>query len=134
MLYLRGCPSLSDFRKQKLLAQCRELVPALRDLHADYLHVVELDEALSAAEQEILEKLLTYGPAQSAADVATPAVIIMPRPGTISPWSSKATDIVHNCGLEIGHARRARYCLLLQQRERRTPGGSGTGRVVAAAA
>mgnify|MGYP002227811336 CR=1 FL=1 len=23
-----------------------------------------------------------------------------PRPGTISPWSSKATDIAHNCGLQ----------------------------------
>jgi phosphoribosylformylglycinamidine synthase len=100
MLYLRGCPSLSDFRKQKLLAQCREQVPALRDLRADYLHVVELDEALSSVERDILEKLLTYGPERSAGDVAEVAVIVMPRPGTISPWSSKATDIVHNCGLE----------------------------------
>jgi len=100
MLYLRGCPSLSDFRKQKLLAQCRELVPALCDLHADYLHIVELEEALSAAEQGILEKLLTYGPEQAAAADEGVAVIVTPRPGTISPWSSKATDIVHNCGLE----------------------------------
>jgi len=100
MLYLRGCPSLSDFRKQKLLSQCRELVPALRDLRADYLHIVELEEALSAAEQDILEKLLTYGPQPAApADMAV-TVIVTPRPGTISPWSSKATDIVHNCGLE----------------------------------
>jgi phosphoribosylformylglycinamidine synthase len=100
MLYLRGCPSLSDFRKQKLLAQCRELVPALCDLRADYLHVVELDEALSTVEREILEKLLTYGPERSTADIAAAAVIVTPRPGTISPWSSKASDIVHNCGLE----------------------------------
>jgi phosphoribosylformylglycinamidine synthase len=104
MLYLRGCPSLSDFRKQKLLAQCRELVPALRDLRADYLHVVELDEALSSVERDILEKLLTYGPDRSAGDVAEAAVIVTPRPGTISPWSSKATDIVHNCGLERSRA------------------------------
>jgi len=100
MLYLRGCPFLSDFRKQKLLAQCRELVPALHDLRADYLHIVELEEALSAAEQELLEKLLTYGPAQAAAADTAAAVIVTPRPGTISPWSSKATDIVRNCSLE----------------------------------
>jgi phosphoribosylformylglycinamidine synthase len=100
MLYLRGCSSLSDFRKRKLLAQCRERVPALSDLRADYLHIVELDETLSSAEQDILEKLLTYGPAQSTADPADPTVIVTPRPGTISPWSSKATDIIHNCGLE----------------------------------
>ncbi|MGD8618168.1 MAG: phosphoribosylformylglycinamidine synthase, partial [Gammaproteobacteria bacterium] len=100
MLYLRGCPSLSDFRKQKLLAQCRERVPVLRDLRADYLHIVELEETLSAAEQDILEKLLTYGPAQSTVLEATATVTVTPRPGTISPWSSKASDIVHNCGLE----------------------------------
>jgi phosphoribosylformylglycinamidine synthase len=100
MLYLRGCPSLSDFRKQKLLAQCREPVPGLRDLRAEYLHIIETEEALSAAEQDILEKLLTYGPTRSDADDAPPTVIVTPRPGTISPWSSKATDIVHNCGLE----------------------------------
>ncbi len=100
MLYLRGCPSLSEFRRLKLLAQCRELVPVLCDLRADYLHVVELDEALSTAEQDILEKLLTYGPEQSAEAVPVPEIIVIPRPGTISPWSSKASDIVHNCGLE----------------------------------
>jgi len=100
MLYLRGCPALSDFRKQKLLAQCRELLPGVCDLRADYLHIVELDEALAPAEQDILEKLLTYGPERSADEIPAAAVIVAPRPGTISPWSSKASDIVHNCGLE----------------------------------
>jgi phosphoribosylformylglycinamidine synthase len=100
MLYLRGCPALSDFRKQKLLAQCRELLPAICDLRADYLHIVELDEALTPAERDILEKLLTYGPERSADEIPAAAVIVAPRPGTISPWSSKASDIVHNCGLE----------------------------------
>jgi len=100
MLYLRGCPALSDFRKQKLLAQCRELQPSVCDLRADYLHIVELDEPLAPAEQDILERLLTYGPERPADDIPAAAVIVVPRPGTISPWSSKASDIVHNCGLE----------------------------------
>jgi len=100
MLYLRGCSSLSAFRKQKLLAQCRERVPVLGDVQAEYLHIVELDEVLSATEHKVLEKLLTYGPMQPAGEDAAATVIVTPRPGTISPWSSKATDIVHNCGLE----------------------------------
>jgi len=100
MLYLRGCPALSDFRKQKLLALCRERVPTLLDLHADYLHIVELDEPLTAAERVVLERLLSYGSAQSVEEPGEPAAIVVPRPGTISPWSSKAGDIVHNCGLE----------------------------------
>ncbi len=42
---------------------------------------------------------MTYGPVR---DQETPDgldIIVLPRLGTISPWSSKATDIAHNCGL-----------------------------------
>ncbi len=36
-------------------------------------------------------------------------VFVAPRQGTISPWSSKATDILHNCGLkEIKRIEQAR--------------------------
>ncbi len=99
MLYLRGCPAHSQFRLDKLIGQCRELLPDLAGLAADYLHIAELDEPLSAHERDILEKLLHYGPHQTAAPAEGPTLIVVPRPGTISPWSSKATDIVHNCGL-----------------------------------
>jgi len=104
MLYLRGCPAHSEFRLNRLLEQCRELVPALGGLAADYLHIAELDEPLDAREREILERLLHYGPRQPAARVKGLDIIVVPRPGTISPWSSKASDIVHNCGL--GRVRR----------------------------
>jgi phosphoribosylformylglycinamidine synthase len=100
MLHLRGCPAHSDFRLGKLLAQCREQLPALVRLGADYLHIAELDAPLSVAELDVLEKLLSYGPSQSSAATAGVSLIVVPRPGTISPWSSKATDIVHNCGLD----------------------------------
>ena len=100
MLHLRGCPALSDFRLQKLLGQITGHVPSLAGLHAEYLHIVELDEALSGDEQDVLEQLLSYGPASPADRPAGITFVVVPRPGTISPWSSKATDIVHNCGLE----------------------------------
>ena len=100
MLYLRGCPAHSEFRLNKLLEQCREQLPALAGLAADYLHIAELDEPLDAHERVILEKLLHYGPCQPAAPAEGQSFIVVPRPGTISPWSSKATDIVHNCGLD----------------------------------
>jgi phosphoribosylformylglycinamidine synthase len=100
MLHLRGCPALSDFRKQKLLTQLGEHLPALTGLRADYLHIAELNETLSAGEQLVLEKLLSYGPDKPDADAAGVPLIVVPRPGTISPWSSKATDIVHNCDLD----------------------------------
>jgi phosphoribosylformylglycinamidine synthase len=100
MLHLRGCPALSDFRLQKLREQVALQVPSLTTIEAEYLHVAELDEALDDEQQTVLRKLLSYGPAHAGDPPAGIALIVVPRPGTISPWSSKATDIVHNCGLE----------------------------------
>jgi len=100
MLYLRGCPALSDFRLHKLLRQLQECVPEVAGLSADYLHIVELEERLSGEEQHILDRLLTYGPDRSKTMAPGLQLVVVPRPGTISPWSSKATDIVHNCDLE----------------------------------
>ena len=100
MLHLRGCPALSDFRLQKLREQVAAQLPSLTGIQAEYLHVAELDAALNDEQQTVLEKLLSYGPARSGDAPAGISLIVVPRPGTISPWSSKATDIVHNCGLE----------------------------------
>ncbi len=100
MLHLRGCPALSDFRLQKLRVQIKSHVSSLAGIHAEYLHIAELDEALSGHEQVVLEQLLSYGPDLPESRPVGIALVVVPRPGTISPWSSKATDIVHNCGLE----------------------------------
>ncbi|MCH2325535.1 MAG: phosphoribosylformylglycinamidine synthase, partial [Pseudomonadales bacterium] len=54
------------------------------------------------AESAPLNLLLKYGnPAEPIEEGQQSAVkrLVIPRPGTISPWSSKATDILHNCGL-----------------------------------
>lgn len=104
MPHLRGGPALSEFRSHKLLRQIRECVPDVTRISAVYLHVTELEERLTGAEQAILEQLLTYGPPQRDDDITGISLLVVPRPGTISPWSSKATDIIHNCG--IGKVRR----------------------------
>jgi phosphoribosylformylglycinamidine synthase len=100
MLHLRGCPALSSFRLQKLLAQVQQHLPSLTGIHAEYLHIAELDDPLSPDEQGVLTQLLSYGPEPAASRPAGFTCVVVPRPGTISPWSSKASDIVHNCGLE----------------------------------
>ena len=101
MLILRGSPALSDFRLRKLL---QDLVAAglpVCGLSAEFVHVVETANAreLTAAERGVLEKLLSYGPRRAARPVKGLLQVVAPRPGTISPWSSKATDIAHICGL-----------------------------------
>jgi len=99
MLTLRGAPALSSFRKQKLLQQLQAADSSVSAVYAEYMHFAELSESLSSAEQEVLAKLMHYGPSEAVEEPAGVAYVVVPRPGTISPWSSKATDIVHNAGL-----------------------------------
>ena len=99
MLILPGSPALSPFRIQKLLQDLAVAGLPVRALSATFMHVADLSAELTAPEQVVLEKLLTYGPTRSAAPVHGILQVVAPRPGTLSPWSSKATDIAHICGL-----------------------------------
>ncbi|MBA3850515.1 MAG: phosphoribosylformylglycinamidine synthase, partial [Opitutus sp.] len=99
MLTLRGSPALSTFRLQKLLQDFQSAGLPVRAVAADFVHVVETTADLTADERSVLEKVLTYGPSRAAVEIAGLTLIVAPRPGTISPWSSKATDIAHICGL-----------------------------------
>ncbi|MEW6752935.1 MAG: phosphoribosylformylglycinamidine synthase [Candidatus Latescibacterota bacterium] len=97
-LLFQGPVALSEFRRERLLGRCRRLVPSLADLWADHLYAVQTSRPLAGGEHQRLEGVLgTGGPADPGSDLA---VVVAPRPGTISPWSSKATDILHNCGLD----------------------------------
>ncbi len=99
MLILRGSSALSPFRLQKLLADLVAAGLPARALAAGFVHVAEVEGELSAAQHTVLEKLLTYGPTRARDSLSGLVQVIAPRPGTISPWSSKATDIAHICGL-----------------------------------
>jgi phosphoribosylformylglycinamidine synthase len=100
MRLFRGAPALSAFRIERLLATLRRIEPAIRGLSADYLHFVELHRPLAPGENAVLERLLDFD--ARAPDGGPPGQLLLtvPRPGTISPWSSKASDIAHVCGLE----------------------------------
>ena len=71
----------------------------MRAVSAVFFHVAEVTADLAPGQRDVLEKLLTYGPRRAAARVDGLLQVVAPRPGTISPWSSKATDIAHICGL-----------------------------------
>ncbi|QOR37782.1 phosphoribosylformylglycinamidine synthase [Billgrantia diversa] len=106
MLELRGAPALSAFRHDKLLAALRARVPEVESLRAAYVHFVDHSGEFSDEERNLLGQLLDYGirsgsdEPQSALDSEGQLFLVVPRIGTQSPWSSKATDIAHNCGLE----------------------------------
>ncbi|MFJ1337299.1 phosphoribosylformylglycinamidine synthase [Pseudomonas caricapapayae] len=100
MLILRGAPALSAFRHGKLLEQLSQKVPAVSGLYAEFAHFAEVDGDLTADQQHVLARLLKYGPSVPVQEPTGRLFLVMPRFGTISPWSSKASDIAHNCGLE----------------------------------
>ncbi|MBV9344422.1 MAG: phosphoribosylformylglycinamidine synthase [Gammaproteobacteria bacterium] len=102
MLQLEGPPALSAFRTSKLLERLQALQPAVESLAARYLHLIELARPLTVTERTVLEELLVYGPRlpHAAPRGYSEPIIIVPRAGTISSWSSKATDIARVCGLE----------------------------------
>ncbi|AGA91185.1 phosphoribosylformylglycinamidine synthase, single chain form [Thioflavicoccus mobilis 8321] len=99
MLVLRGAPALSAFRIDKVERRLAEVLGRPIRVYAELMHFADLTEALTGAEREVLERLLRYGPSIPAHEPAGRLVLIVPRPGTISPWSSKATEIARNCGL-----------------------------------
>ncbi|MFT6903210.1 MAG: phosphoribosylformylglycinamidine synthase, partial [Colwellia sp.] len=99
MKTLRGAPALSDFRVKKLLAQCAELKLPITDIYAEFTHFVHILADLNDEEFQVLQQLLKYGPSIEEHEPVGQFLLVTPRPGTISPWSSKSTDIAHNCGL-----------------------------------
>jgi phosphoribosylformylglycinamidine synthase len=104
LMTVRGTPAFSDFRREKLLALCREQVPEVASLFADLVHFIDASPPLTEDERTILYRLLEYGPSIPLGSWAGSRLVVVPRPGMSSPWSSKATEITHRCGLR--HMRR----------------------------
>jgi phosphoribosylformylglycinamidine synthase len=99
MLVLRGTAALSQFRIDKLLASLKARCPRIESMTTAYQFFVDTTTTLSGFEQNVLESLLHHGAEAPKLAENASLVLVVPRPGTISPWSSKATDIAHSAGL-----------------------------------
>jgi phosphoribosylformylglycinamidine synthase len=106
MQVMFGASALSLFNNSKLLKVLQSKISGIDAIDARYVHLLDTTQALTEDQIKIVGSLLSYGTAYSHSVIAAdPAVditlerVVTPRPGTISPWSSKATDIIHNCGL-----------------------------------
>ena len=115
VLQLQGPPALSSFRQEKLVAQLREIVPEISEVSARFTHFAELSKELAADELDVLAALLSYGPHMPDVAEGGFRITVLPRVGTISPWSSKATDIAQICGLSslLRVERGVEYCIAL---------------------
>ena len=114
MFELPGGPVFSPFRYEKLLARLQSADHRVSGFDARYVHFVDVEERLTDTELDLLQQLLDSG-SVLAVDPAGHGLWVVPRIGTLSPWSTKATDIAHNCGLHKIHRieRGIRYDLRL---------------------
>ena len=100
--YLRGVSALSGFRVEKLLQKAAALGLPQADLKSEFWYFVHSAADLDGAAVEKMQALLEAERVENVPQVSEGLhlFLITPRIGTISPWSSKATDIAHNCGLD----------------------------------
>ncbi len=99
LLVLPGGNALSDFRRAKLEERLRAVAPEVQAVSARWLVVAQVARSLTPEERRVLEQLLDDGSPRWST-TGGQEVLVGPRPGTISPWSTKATDIARNAGLE----------------------------------
>jgi len=104
---LPGGPALSPFRLEKLVESLPDAsILDAQQLRPVFLHFVQSAQYLDETALELCQRLLSYAGSCSGVDDAGTALesvtllTVVPRFGTISPWSTKATDIFHVCGLE----------------------------------
>ncbi|OSC97422.1 phosphoribosylformylglycinamidin [Trametes coccinea BRFM310] len=113
MLVLTGSSSLSQTKRDVLLKNVQKAVPQIASVDAVYIHLVacrspSAEDELTKPDstfRQILDRLLDYGdkvqlPGTDAAlKERRNVAFVLPRPGSVSPWSSKATDIAAICRL-----------------------------------
>ena len=104
MIILEGGQALSATNKKSLLADLKSSGAKVSDISAQYVHFVNSDK-LSDKDKEIIGNLFDYSePFQETTH--NQQFVVLPRLGTISPWSSKASDIIKNSGASVGRVER----------------------------
>ena len=103
----QGINALGAFKAKSLQVKLTQAQPGLSLLGAEYIHFTDLNADLDEDKSVQLTQLLSYEEPLNIDD-AISSIIIIPRLGTISPWSSKATDIMHLCDItQINRIERA---------------------------
>jgi len=125
MLVIRGPLAFSHFRIERWLTQINYLVPQVNSLSTEFIHFVDLEAPLSKAENQILTNLLRYNgyPTETLSesfDINT--LLVVPKVGTISAWSNRAIEVIHQCGLHQVRRIERGTLYILQASERLTWG------------
>ncbi len=101
VITIRGGDAISPFRRSKLLRAATAAGVRLTDIDAHSVYLVAATAELHRDALELLHSLLDAdnAPLGATPDTRDLSILVVPRPGTMSAWASKATDIAHNSGL-----------------------------------
>ncbi len=113
MIKISGSSAISAFRQRKLLAEMQQISTDIRSISAHFVHFVDTIRMLDPKETEILSSILDYGTGPLETVSGSVNFLVVPRSGSISPWSSKATEIAERCGLDsVARIERGiEYCI-----------------------
>ena len=101
ILLFQGGDALPAFRRERLVARARAVMPSISDVNGRWIYFVRTGNASDAVLGRLARLLdASHVKAGVAAPLLDDAIVVTPRPGTVSPWSSRATEIARNCGLE----------------------------------
>ena len=97
---LTGPPAFSAARLGAKHAEVSAIAAGIDGVFAEFVHFLLLAGPLDDRDRRVVDALLAYGPRHGLPHrIGKPFCTVIPRPGTISPWSSKATDIFGRCGM-----------------------------------
>ncbi len=101
MIVLDGFPALSPFRIDRLNQALARVVTGVRVLATRHVYLVDPRDGATIDFARLGEVVQAQpGPARAA------SLWVVPRLGTRSPWSSKATDILVDCGFAVRRIER----------------------------
>ncbi|ADV28253.1 phosphoribosylformylglycinamidine synthase [Pseudoxanthomonas suwonensis 11-1] len=104
MIVLEGAPALSPFRRQRLETRLQSLVPGLRIEGAWHVYFVQPGDA--TPDPDALNRILQAGAEPAPRAEGALSRYVVPRLGTRSPWSSKATELLQGAGQPVARVER----------------------------
>ncbi len=105
MMVLEGAPALSPFRRERLESRLQSIAPDLRISGAWHVYFLQ-PEGSASADTATLCRILEAGTASEPAAAGATSRFVVPRLGTRSPWSSKATELVRGAGQPVSRVER----------------------------
>ncbi|MFT4179014.1 MAG: phosphoribosylformylglycinamidine synthase [Thermomonas sp.] len=105
MIVLEGAPALSPFRRDRLQARLATLAPGLRIAGAWHGYWID-PEAGATPDLATLRRILQANEGVADAEAGAVSRFVVPRLGTLSPWASKATELVRGAGLPVKRVER----------------------------